>query len=57
MEKRLKQKDGFLSAGALIVAPIAAQALSDSVGKLSDRQRRKIRLRQIQLWRWKEYAY
>ena len=53
MKKRLKQKDGFLSAGALIVA----QALSDSVGKLSDWQRRKLRLRQIQLWRWKEYAY
>ena len=57
MKKRLKQKDGFLSAGALIVAPIAAQALSDSVGKLSDWQRRKLRRRQIQLWRWKEYAY
>ena len=57
MKKRLKQKDGFLSAGALIVAPIAAQALGDSVGKISDGQRRKLRLRQMQLWRWKEYAY
>ena len=48
MEKKAKTKRRFLSAGAPIVVPIAAQALSDLVGKIFDGKRRKLRQIQIQ---------